>query len=265
MPEASVVPVQTLPTRLGAEALGTAVLVFAVAGAAIFDAAFRGGDGNLNGGFVAVALALGISVLAGAVAFGGVSGAHFNPAVTVGLATAGRFPWRDVGPYALAQIVGGVLGATVVFLVAAGGPEGFLASAAASGFASTGWGALSPGGFGIGAVFVVEVVATGILVAVVLGATGRSGDSPRAGIAIGLTLTLVAIVAIPVSNGSFNPARSIATALYGGAEAQQQLWLSIVAPVLGGLIAGAAAAAMRTRPHRSHRSTERAATVGRRA
>ncbi|WP_243231035.1 aquaporin [Microbacterium sp. CIAB417] len=243
----------TWPVRLGAEAAGTAILVFAVAGAAIFNASFDSGTGDLNGGFVAVALALGFSVLIGSYAFGRFSGGHFNPAVTVGAAIAGRFDWRRVAGYVAAQIIGGIVGASAIWLIAAGAPDGFAASAQKSGFASTGWGPLSPGGFDLASAFIVEVLATAILVTVVLCVNDRA----HGGIAIGLTLTLVAIVAIPVSNGSFNPARSIATAVYGGPVALEQLWMSVVAPLLGAFIAGAVAAGV-ARSRRRIRRTENA-------
>jgi aquaporin Z len=225
--------------RLGAELAGTFLLVFGVIGTAIFAAGFGGGQGGLNVGFLGVALALGLSVLAGAYAFGPISGGHFNPAVSIGLAVAGRFAWKDVTPYIGAQLVGGIAASTLLVAIAAGGPDGFLADAQNGGFASTGWGPLSPGGFPLVSSLLVEIIATAILVFVILGVTSARGAAGFAPIAIGLTLTLLALIAIPVSNGSFNPARSIATAIYGGPTALAQLWLSIVAPIVGALIAGA--------------------------
>jgi aquaporin Z len=233
-----------VPARLGAEALGTFVLVFGVIGAALFDAGFREGSGGLGVGYLGVALALGISVLGAAYAWGPVSGGHFNPAVTLGLAAAGRFPWPMVGGYVVAQVIGGIAASSLLAAIAAGGPDGALAAARAGGFASTGWGELSPGGYGLGSAFLIEVVTTAILVAVVLGVTGRRGTPATAPLAIGLTLTLIALVAIPVSNGSFNPARSIATAVYGGETAVAQLWMSLLAPAVGGVVAGLVAAAV---------------------
>ncbi|MFF1633477.1 aquaporin [Leifsonia sp. NPDC058248] len=222
--------------RLAAEAAGTFILVFGVIGAAIFGAGFDAGRGGLNIGFLGVALALGLSVFAGASVFGPVSGGHFNPAVTISMALARRLPWRHVGPYIVAQIVGGVVASSILVLIAALGPSGFLASARASGFASTGWGPLSPGDFSLPAAFIVETVTTCVLVWVVLGVTRPAARAASAPLSIGLTLTLVALVAIPISNGSFNPARSIATAIFGGQIALEQLWLSIVAPILGAVI-----------------------------
>lgn len=240
-------PQHVLWVRLGAEALGTFVLVFGVVGTAIFGAGFDRGSGNLNDGFLGVAIALGLAVVGAAYALGPISGGHFNPAVTLGLAAAARFPWRSTGGYIAAQVIGGALASTVLFAVAAGGPGGFLASAQHAGFAATGWGELSPGGFPLSSVFLIEFVATAVFVAVFLGATGPRGSSVMAPLAIGLTLTLVALVAIPISNGSFNPARSIASAIYGGPLAVEQLWLSLIAPTLGAVTAGLISRAVRTR------------------
>lgn len=224
---------QSAPTtvqKLAAEFLGTFVLVFGVIGAALFAAGFGGGNGGLNVGFLGVAIALGLSVMASAYAFGGISGGHFNPAVTVGLAAAGRFGWAGVLPYVVAQALGATVAAVVLWTI-----KGFDAAAFLG--ASTGYGALSPSGAPLASVFVAETAATAVFVLIILGVTGARGAGNLAPIAIGLTLTVLAIVAIPVSNASFNPARSLATALFGGGVALEQLWVSIVAPVLGGLIA----------------------------
>lgn len=226
----------SVTARITAEGAGTFLLVFGVVGAAVFGAGFEGGKGGLNLGFLGVALALGLSVFAGASVFGPVSGGHFNPAVTIAMAVARRLPWRNVGPYITAQIVGGALASSALMLIALGGPNGFAASARADGFASTGWGKLSPGGFSLPAAFLVETVTTCVFVWVALGVTRRDAQAANAPLTIGLTLTLVALVAIPVSNGSFNPARSIATAIYGGPIALEQLWMSVAAPVLGAVI-----------------------------
>ena len=222
--------------KLTAEVLGTFILVFGVIGTAIFAAGFAAGDGGLNVGFLGVALALGLSVVVGAYAFGPVSGGHFNPAVTLGLAVAGRFAWREVVGYVAAQLIGGILATTALLGVLATGPVFDIAVFQG---ASTGYGVLSPGGYGLLSVFLVEVIATAVFLFVILGVTsaGRSASN-FAPLAIGLTLTVAALVAIPVSNASFNPARSIATAIYGGTEAISQVWLSIVAPILGAIIAG---------------------------
>jgi aquaporin Z len=228
----------TLPARLFAEAAGTFMLVFGVVGAALLAATFGDGREGLNVGFLGVAFALGLSVLAGAFAFANVSGAHFNPAVTVGMAVAGRFPWRWTVGYILAQLIGGLLASSLLAAIAAGGPGDFLGHARAAGFASTGWGELSPGHFTLTSAIVIELVATGVFVWVVLGATAPGGADKLAPVAVGLTLTLVALIAIPVSNGSFNPARSVATAVWGGDAAMAQLWMSLLAPTIGGVLAG---------------------------
>ncbi|WP_127792934.1 aquaporin [Agromyces sp. LHK192] len=223
--------------RLAAEAIGTFILVFGVIGTALFAAAFGGGEGGLGVGFLGVSIALGLSVVAAASAFGGISGGHFNPAVTIGLAAAGRTGWRDVTGYLLAQLVGAMLATTALVGVLAGGP-GY--DPAALQGVSTGWGPLSPGGFDLGAAMLTETIATAVLVAVILGVTGPRGPQRLAPLAIGSSLTALALVAIPVSNASFNPARSIATAIYGGPEAIGQVWLSIAAPILGAVLAGLA-------------------------
>lgn len=229
----------TLGARLAAEVTGTFVLVFGVIGTAIYAAGFSGGEGGLNVGFLGVALALGLSVVVSAYAFGPVSGGHFNPAVTLGLAIAGRFGWKDVVSYIVAQIVGGIIATSLLVAIAAGAPNGFLAAAQKGGFASTGWGELSPGGFPLISSLLIEIVTTAVFVYVILGVTSSRAADGFGPLAIGLTLTLLALITIPVSNASFNPARSIATAIYGGPTALGQLWLSIVAPIVGALIAGA--------------------------
>ncbi|MFF2370092.1 aquaporin [Agromyces sp. NPDC058110] len=222
--------------KLTSEVLGTFILVFGVIGTAIFAAGFAGGEGGLNVGFLGVALALGLSVVVGAYAFGPISGGHFNPAVTLGLAVAGHFAWREVLGYIAAQLVGGILASTALLGILATGPVFDIAVFQG---ASTGYGELSPGGYGLVSVFLVETIATAVFLFVILSVTSSGRVAANfAPLAIGLTLTVIALVAIPVSNGSFNPARSIATAIFGGAEALSQVWLSIVAPILGAVIAG---------------------------
>lgn len=223
-----------LGTVLAAEAAGTFVLVFGLISTAIFAAGFP----EAGVGFLGVALALGISVTISAYAFGPISGGHFNPAVTVGLAVAGRFSWNRALPYILAQIIGGALGAGATFLIASTGPEGFLKAATEGGFASNGFGDHSPGGFGLGGVIIIEVITTAIFLLVILGVTHKRAAQGFAPIAIGATLTLLALIAIPVSNGSFNPARSIATAIYAGGDSLAQVWVFIVFPIVGAAIAG---------------------------
>lgn len=241
-------PAVTAPTtaqKLIAELIGTFILVFGVIGTAIFAAGFAGGEGNLNVGFTGVSLALGLAVVVGAYAFGGVSGGHFNPAVTFGLAVAGRFTWREVGGYLVAQVVGAVLATSLLLIILSTGPAFDILVFRG---ASTGYDELSPGGFGLWSVFLIEVVATAVFLFVILGVTSSRAPAGFAPLAIGLTLAVLAFVAIPVSNASFNPARSIATAIYGGSEALLQLWVSIVAPILGAVIAGVIYKAVFDRP-----------------
>ncbi|MBO9578433.1 MAG: aquaporin [Microbacteriaceae bacterium] len=216
--------------RLAAEVLGTFLLVFGSIGTALFAA------GNV--GQLGVALAFGLTVFAGAAAWGTISGGHFNPAVTVGLAAAGRFAWRDVPLYVLAQLVGGAVGTSALFLIGLAGPPGWLDAQVAGGFASNGFDGASPGGFGIGAAIAIEIVLTAVFVLVILGATHAMRGSVLAALVIGLTLTLIHLVSIPIDNTSVNPARSIATAIFGGAEPLAQLWVFIVFPLVGGLLGG---------------------------
>lgn len=226
----------SIGSRLAAEAVGTFVLVFGVIGTAIFAAGFNAGEANLNVGFTGVALALGLSVLVSAYAFGPVSGGHFNPAVTIGLAVANRFEWKNVLAYIVAQFVGGIIASSLLLAILSSSKsfdELWFKSA------STGWGELSPGGYSLISVLLIEVITTAIFVYVILGVTSSRAAAGFAPLAIGFTLTLLALIAIPVSNASFNPARSLATAIYGGPEALGQVWLTLIAPVIGAAIAGA--------------------------
>lgn len=218
-------------TKLVAEALGTFLLVFGAIGTALV-------AGEVVG-VLGIALAFGLTILAGIYAWGPISGGHFNPAVTVGLAAAGRFAWKDAPGYIIAQIIGGALGTTLIVLIGLFGPEGWLTAAQDGGFASNGFGGASPGGFGLGAAIIAEILFTAIFVLIILGVTHpQRGTAGFAGIAIGLTLTLIHLASIPIDNTSVNPARSIATALYGGGEALLQLWVFLVFPVVGALVAG---------------------------
>jgi len=232
----------SLTARLTAEALGTFLLVFGSLGAALFAASFGAGtDDSIKAiGFVGVALAFGLTIVAGIYTWGPISGGHFNPAVTFGLAAAGRFPWRDVGGYLIAQIIGGAIGTTLLVLIGLFGPgPNWLQQAQAGGFASNGFGDHSPGGFGLGAAIVAEILFTMIFVFVILGVThSKRGTPAMAGLVIGLTLTLIHLASIPIDNTSVNPARSIAAAIYGGPDALVQLWVFIVFPLVGGLLAG---------------------------
>lgn len=225
-----------------AEALGTFLLVVGVVSTALFAAGFGEGTpaANKGVGFLGVALAVGLTVVVGSYAFGPISGGHFNPAVTLGLAAAGRFPWRKVSGYIVAQVVGGAIASTVVVLIGLTGPDGWLKTAQDGGFASNGWGDLSPAHFGIGGAIVVELLFTAIFLFVILGVTHPTRGTKFAGLAIGLTLTLIHLATIPIDNTSVNPARSIATAIYGGGEALAQLWVFLVFPIVGALVAGVA-------------------------
>jgi aquaporin Z len=227
----------SLAAKLGAEALGTFLLVFGGCGAAILAATFLTDDNvQLGIGFVGVSLAFGLSVLVGAYAFGHVSGGHFNPAVTIGLAIAKRFEWKGVLPYIVTQLVAASLAGAVLFAIASGKP-GF--NAVESGFASNGYGDRSPGGYGLVAGLIIEIVITAVFVYVILGATDDRAPKGFAPIAIGLALTVVNLVAIPVTNCSANPARSLGVAWFAGTAALAQMWLFIVAPIIGAAIAGA--------------------------
>lgn len=227
----------TLAARWAAEIFGTFLLVFGGAGTAIFAAKF-GGDGNpLGVGFLGVALAFGLTVLAGAYAVGPISGGHFNPAVTLGLAASGRFAWKDVAGYIVAQVVGGIIASALLAAIVAGGKGGFTTSAFAG--ASNGYGEGSPNGFNVVSVILIEVILTAVFVYVILGVTSARAATGFAPLAIGLTLTLIHLISIPVDNTSVNPARSIATAIFGGSVPISQVWVFIVAPIVGALIAGA--------------------------
>lgn len=225
--DVELVAAPTLAKRLAAETFGTFLLVFGVIGAALF--------ASSNTGILGVALAVGIAVLGAAYAVGHISGGHFNPAVSIGAAAAGRFAWSDVLPYVGAQLVGGVLATTILFGIRSGAPEGTFAGFDA---VSNGFGEHSPAGFGLISVLLAEVVVTAVFLYVILGVTDRRAPSGFAPLAIGLTLAMLHLVAIPISNASLNPARSLATAIYGGPDALAQLWVFFVAPVIGALIAG---------------------------
>ncbi|KVD56054.1 aquaporin Z [Burkholderia ubonensis] len=217
--------------RFAAEALGTMWLVLGGCGSAVLAAAYP----SLGIGFVGVSLAFGLSVLTMAYAIGRVSGCHLNPAVTVGLTVAGRFPVRDVVPYVLAQLLGAACGAIVLWVIASGHP-GF--DLVGSGFASNGYGDRSPEHYSMQTAFVCEAVLTGFFLFVILGATDSRASSQFAPIAIGLCLTLIHLISIPVTNTSVNPARSTAPALLLGGLAIDQLWLFWVAPLMGACVAG---------------------------
>ena len=210
--------------KLSAEAFGTFWLVFGGCGSAVLAAGFP----ELGIGFLGVALAFGLTVLTMAYAVGHVSGAHFNPAVTLGLAIGGRIAWSDLVPYWIAQLVGGFVAAIVLYLIASG-----KADFVAGGFASNGYGANSPGGYGLFAGLLIELVLTAGFLIVILGTTHRNAPAGFAPLAIGMALTLIHLVSIPVTNTSVNPARSTAVAFFAETGAVGQLWLFWVAPLLG--------------------------------
>ncbi|WP_150308023.1 aquaporin Z [Planctomonas psychrotolerans] len=223
-----------------AEFFGTFLLVLGGVGAALFAADFGTGTSgtSLGIGFVGVSLAFGLAVMAAAYAFGPISGGHFNPAVTLGLAAAGRFPWRDSLGYIVAQMLGGAVATSMIALIGSS-RDGWVQAAQDGGFASNGWGELSPGGFGILGAIVVELLFTALFLLVILGVTHPTRGNPAfAGLAIGLTLTLIHLVTIPVDNTSVNPARSLAAAIYGGTDSLGQLWVFLVFPIVGAMVAG---------------------------
>jgi len=216
--------------RAAAEFFGTFWLVFGGCGAAVLSAAFPG----LGIGFVGVALAFGLTVLTMAYAIGHISGCHLNPAVSVGLLVGKRFPAADLVPYIIAQVAGGICGAAVLYVIA-NGKEGFSVS---GGFASNGYGAHSPGGYSLAACFVAETVLTLFFLFIIMGSTDKRAPQGFAPVAIGLGLTLIHLIGIPVTNLSVNPARSTGPAIFVGGWALAQLWLFWVAPILGGAIGG---------------------------
>jgi aquaporin Z len=216
---------------LGAEFIGTFWLVLGGCGSAVLAAAFP----NLGIGFAGVALAFGLTVLTMANGIGHISGCHLNPAVSVGLWSGGRFPASKLLPYIIAQVLGAIAAAAVLYVIASG-KAGF---SLAGGFASNGYGEHSPGGYSLAACLVDEVVMTFMFLIIILGSTDERAPKGFAPIAIGLGLTLIHLISIPVTNTSVNPARSTGPALFVGGWAVAQLWLFWLAPILGGLIAGA--------------------------
>jgi aquaporin Z len=214
--------------KLAAEFFGTFWLVLGGCGAAVFAAGFP----TLGIGFAGVALAFGLTVLTMVYAVGHISGGHFNPAVSVGLAVAGRFSWGELVPYVIAQVVGAIAGAIIIYLIASGSPDFSLAN----GFASNGYGEHSPGKYPMVSALIAEIVLTAFFLIVILGATGKRAPAGFAGIAIGLTLTLIHLISIPIDNTSVNPARSTSQAIFVGGWALAQLWLFWVGPIIGGAL-----------------------------
>ena len=214
--------------RLTAEFIGTLWLVLGGCGSAVLAAAFP----DVGIGLLGVSLAFGLTVLTMAFAIGPISGCHLNPAVSLGLAVAGRFAWKDLVPYWIAQLLGAIAASAILYVIATGN------GAAIGGFAANGFAEHSPGQYGLGAAFVTEVVMTCFFLFVILGATSKKAAAGFAPIAIGLCLTLIHLISIPVTNTSVNPARSTAPALFVGGWAIAQLWLFWVAPLIGAAIAG---------------------------
>jgi aquaporin Z len=224
--------------RLGAEFIGTFWLVLGGCGSAVLAANFGGVGNPLGIGFLGVSLAFGLTVLTGAYALGHISGGHFNPAVSFGLWAGGRFAGKDLLPYIVAQVLGGLLAGFVLWQIASGNPEFSVDPNSAGAFASNGYGAHSPGGYSVAAAFLCEVVMTAMFLIVILGATHARAPAGFAPIAIGLALTLIHLISIPVTNTSVNPARSTGVGLFAGSQAISQLWLFWLAPILGGLLGG---------------------------
>ena len=218
--------------RAAAEFFGTFWLVFGGCGAAVLSAAYP----ELGIGFLGVAFAFGLTVLTMAYAVGHISGGHFNPAVTLGLWSAGRCANKHVLPYILAQVAGAIVGAGVLYLIASGKPDWV-----PGGFASNGYGELSPNKFTLNSAFLTEFLATFFFLFIIIGTTSKGAASGFAGIPIGFALVLIHLIAIPVTNTSVNPARSTGPALFAGGEYVGQLWLFWLAPILGAVVAGALA------------------------
>ncbi|MGD1049324.1 MAG: aquaporin Z [Candidatus Krumholzibacteriaceae bacterium] len=214
--------------KYGAEFFGTFWLVLGGCGSAVLAAAYP----NLGIGFLGVALAFGLTVMTMAFAIGHISGCHLNPAISIGLWAGGRFPAKDLIPYIVSQVIGGIVAGGVLYVIASGA-TGF---SLAGGFASNGYGAHSPGGYSLLAAFVCEVVMTMMFLLVILGATDARAPHGFAPIAIGLCLTLIHLISIPVTNTSVNPARSTGVAIFAGGWALGQLWLFWVAPIVGALL-----------------------------
>ena len=220
--------------KLFAELFGTFWLVFGGCGSALFAA----GIPDLGIGFAGVALAFGLTVLTMAYAVGHISGGYFNPAVTIGLWISGRFNSKEIAPYILSQCVGAVLAATFLYLILSG-KEGFAIDATQAGaFASNGYDSFSPQNFSMVSAFIAEFILTMFFIIIIIGATDKLANTKFAGLAIGLALTLIHLISIPITNTSVNPARSLSQALFVGGEPLMQLWLFWVAPILGAILGG---------------------------
>ncbi len=218
-----------MKNKFMAEFFGTFWLVLGGCGTAVL-ATNAGTFAGVNVGFEGVALAFGLTVLTGAYALGPISGGHFNPAVSIGLWMGGRFPAKELGSYILAQVLGGIVAAAILYVIATGNGSEI------GTFATNGYGDLSPGKYSLGAAFLTEFVMTMMFLVVIMGATAKRAAGNFAGLAIGLCLTLIHLISIPVTNTSVNPARSISQAVFVGGDALGQLWLFIVAPILGAMV-----------------------------
>lgn len=228
---------------MAAEFIGTFWLVLGGCGSAVLAAKFGGDTNTLGIGFVGVALAFGLTVLTGAYAFGHISGGHFNPAVSLGLWAGGRFPARELPGYVISQVLGGIAAGALLYFIATGngtviGQAAVGDPATAGAFASNGFGSLSPGGYSMAAALVCEIVMTAMFLIIIMGATHKRAPAGFAPIAIGLGLTLIHLISIPVTNTSVNPARSTGVAFFAGSGAVEQLWLFWVAPFIGAVIGG---------------------------
>ncbi|MEV0671591.1 aquaporin Z [Mycobacterium sp. NPDC050441] len=226
----------TMSHRLAAEFIGTFWLVLGGCGSAVFAAKFLSDGFSVGIGFLGVALAFGLTVLTGVYAFGTISGGHFNPAVTLGAALARRVEWAAVVPYWISQVVGGLVAGLVIYVIASG-KDGWSAT---GNMAANGYGEHSPGGYSLAAVLLAEVILTAVFLLVILGSTDDRAPKGFAGLSIGLTLTLIHLISIPISNTSVNPARSTAVAFFNGNGAPAQLWAFWLAPLVGAAIAGLA-------------------------
>ncbi|AIY48874.1 MULTISPECIES: aquaporin Z [Mycolicibacterium] len=222
--------------RLAAEFIGTFWLVLGGCGSAVFAAKFLSDGFSVGIGFLGVALAFGLTVLTGVYAFGTISGGHFNPAVTLGAALARRVEWAAVVPYWISQVIGGLVAGVVIYVIASG-KDGWSAT---GNMAANGYGEHSPGGYSLVAVLLAEVILTAVFLLVILGSTDDRAPKGFAGLSIGLTLTLIHLISIPISNTSVNPARSTAVAFFNGNGAPAQLWAFWLAPLVGAAIAGLA-------------------------
>ena len=219
-----------MPRKLAAEVFGTFWLVFGGCGSAVLAAAFP----ELGIGLLGVSLAFGLTVLTMAYAVGAISGGHFNPAVSLGLAVAGRFAWRELLPYVVAQVVGAILAGLVLYLIVSGKAD----FASTGGFASNGYGEHSPGGYSMVSAAIAEIVLTAFFLIVILGSTSARAPAGFAPLAIGMALCLIHLISIPVTNTSVNPARSTGVALFADGWALAQLWFFWVTPLIGAAIGG---------------------------